>query len=84
MHDNTLIQKLQSEIAYLKNLLQLKAKNKNEELTSQLYSLQQENKKLKSQSMSNQQIETMMQENKRLKLQLQQILQNQEAILSLQ
>jgi len=37
--DDALIHKLQSEINYLKELLQLKKKGKSDELTSQLYTL---------------------------------------------
>ena len=37
--DDALIHKLQSEINYLKELLQLKKKGKQDELTNQLYTL---------------------------------------------
>ena len=51
--DDKLIHKLQSEISYLKELLQLKKKGKKDELANQLYNLKQENKRLKSIAMSN-------------------------------
>ena len=66
--DEALIHKLQSEIYYLRELLQLKKKGKNEDLTKQLYTLKQENTRLKSIALSNQEIENMMKENKQMKL----------------
>ena len=42
-------------------------------MTSQLYSLKQENKRLKSIALTNVEIESMLKENKEMKLQLQQI-----------
>lgn len=69
--DDALILKLQSEISYLRELLKLTKKGKSDELASQLYLLKQENRRLRSLALTNEQIESMMKENKAMKLQLQ-------------
>jgi hypothetical protein len=66
--DDALIHKLQNEINYLKELLQLKKKGKEQELTNQLYLLKQENKRLKMNALTNQQVENMMKENKEMRI----------------
>lgn len=71
--DDALIHKLQGEINYLKELLQLKKKGKQDEIANQLYSLKQENQRLKSIAMTNQEIENMMKENREMKMQLQKL-----------
>ena len=68
VREDNMIQKLQSEINYLKDLLQLKKKGKNDELTNQLYTLKQENKRLRRAQLTNQDIEQMMRENREMKI----------------
>ena len=74
--DDSLILKLQSEISYLRDLLKLTKKGKQDELASQLYMLKQENRRLRSLALTNEQVESMMKENRAMKLQLQALQSN--------
>ena len=68
--DDTLVRKLQQELQYMKDLLQLKRKGGISDMNRQLLLLKQENEKLRSMHDANQ-LEQMKRENRAMKIELQ-------------
>ena len=69
--DDAMIQKLQREVQYLKEMLQMKRNGINpNHLSLQLYKLKDENEKLKQLAINYEDIERMKQENKLMRIEL--------------
>ena len=69
--DDVAVQKLQKEVLHLKEVLNLKRKNNSKDLTHQLYTLKEENYRLREYALSFNEVEKMRQENKEMRLELQ-------------
>jgi len=71
--DDALVKKLQQELQYMKDLLQLKRKGGISDLHRQLLLLQHENDKLRDMHLDNEQVEKLKMENKMMRLELQKV-----------
>ena len=69
--DDALVQKLQREVQYLKDLLALRKKGQLGDMSTQLYILRDENERLRQMALNYDEIERMKQENKEMRLELQ-------------
>ena len=71
--DDALVQKLQREVQYLKDLLALRKKGQLGDMSTQLYILRDENERLRQIALNYDEIERMKQENKEMRLELQKL-----------
>ncbi|TNV86797.1 hypothetical protein FGO68_gene1664 [Halteria grandinella] len=71
--DDILVQKLQKEISYLKDLLQMRRKGDKNSLQEQLFRLREENDRLRQIALSISDVEKLKQENKMMRLEMQKI-----------
>ena len=74
--DDALVHKLQKEIVYLKELLQMRRKGDAKNIQQQLLILKEENERLRTIAMSVTDVEQLKQENKEMRIHLQNMLQN--------
>lgn len=71
--DDALVQKLQREVQYLKELLALRRKGAPGDLSQQLYLLKDENMRLREMAIDYEEVERMKRENKEMRLELQRL-----------